>query len=94
MTFKNCNDRGFVKVFLNSLPIIAIPDDANPEYVGYGLPHYDDFRKSFGKYKMDANFEVKPGDVLTLKEEDGAIIKVLSLTGRGKNFLFSMNYDQ
>ena len=69
-------------------------DDANLEYVNYGVPHSDDFGKSFGKYKMDANFEVKPGDVLTLKEEDGAIIKVLSLTGRGKNFLFSMNYDQ
>jgi len=35
---------------------------------------------SLGKNKMDANFVVKPRDVLELIEENGAIIKVLSLT--------------
>ena len=50
---------------------------------------------SLGKNKMDANFVVKPRDVLMLIEENGAIIKVLSLTvGRGKNFLYSIKYDQ
>ena len=87
LTFKNCNDHGFVRVFRNDKPIDAMTRT--------GDPAYNDFGKSVGKNKMDADFPVRPGDVLKLKEEEGAAIKVFSLNvRRGKKFLYRMNYDQ
>ena len=86
LTFKNCNDHGFVKVFINDKPIQMTRTDDTA---------FNNFEKSVGKNKMDSNFLVRPGDVLTLKEEEGAAIKVFSLTvGRGKKFLYRMNYDE
>ena len=71
-------------------PVYKARDDYYNDY-----KDFDDFGKSVGKKKMDVNFLVKPGDVLTLKEEEGAAIKVFSLNvGRGKKFSYRMNYDQ
>ena len=95
LIFKNCNDHGFVKVLLNDIPIKAIerPDEA--EFFESDEHYGNDTRESVGKTKTEANFVVKPGDVLTLKEEDGAAIKVVSLTiGRGKKISCSISYDQ
>ena len=95
LIFENCNDHGFVKVFLNDIPIKAIarPDEA--EFLESDDHYGNDTRESVGKKKMEANFDVKPGDVLTLKEEGRAGIKVFSLTiTRGKKFLFLISYDQ
>ena len=47
-----------------------------------------------GKKKMEANFDVTPGDVLKLIEEGRAGIKVFSLTIDGKKFLCLIIYDQ
>ena len=49
---------------------------------------------SVGKNEMAANFVVRRRDNLTLKEEEGAVIKVFSLTvGRGKKNLYRINFD-
>ena len=81
---KNCNNKGYVQVFLNNKPTTAIfthPSDlleiANSKY-------NQSEGKTFRTKTMLTQFVVKPGDVLKLKEEDGATIKVLSLSiGRG-----------
>ena len=92
LIFKNCDDHGYVKVLLNNIPIKAIPRPNEGEKIDYDFygDYYDDngMWGSVGKIKMEAEFEVKPGDVLTL-EEVGATIKVFSLTVvRGKNFCY------
>ena len=96
MIFKNCNyDEGKVEVWLNNIPIEAIarPDQGHVWYDDYNGDFYH--MGSLGNNKMEAEFAVKPGDVLTLKEEDGGIIKVISLTvKRGKNFLKSIGNNQ
>ena len=98
MIFKNCNDHGYVKVLLNNIPIKVLPrsnEGENIDYDFYGH-YYDDngMWGSVGKIIMEAEFEVKPGDVLTL-EEVGATIKVFSLTiARGKNFLLPIRYNE
>jgi len=83
LIFKNCNDHGYVKVLLNNKPIRALPRRNKGEKIDYGFysDYYDDngMWGSVGKIIMEAEFEVKPGDVLTL-EEVGATIKVFSLT--------------
>jgi len=80
LIFKSCNDHGFVKVFLNGIPIKAIARHDEAEFLE-SYDHYgNDTRESVGKNKMEANFDYKPGDVLTLKEEGRAGIKVFSLT--------------
>ena len=98
LIFKNCNDHGYVKVLLNDIPIKALPRPNKGEKIDYGFysDYYDDngMWGSVGKIIMEAEFEVKPGDILTL-EEVGATIKVFSLTiVRGKNFLLSIRYNE
>ena len=95
LIFKSCNDHGFVKVFLNGIPIKAIARHDEAEFLE-SYDHYgNDTRESVGKKKMEANFDYKPGDVLTLKEEGRAGIKVFSLTiTQGKKFLCLISYDQ
>ena len=98
MIFKNCNDHGYVKVLLNNIPIKAIPRPNEGEKIDYDFygDYYDD-NGMWGSVRniiMEAEFKVKPGDVLTL-EEVGATIKVFSLTiVRGKNFLLSIRYNE
>ena len=94
LQFENCNDNGFVEVFLNDQPIthtIRIWNDTDYELEkdnDYIYREEKDMAKSSGKSTMESEFVVKPGDVLKLKEEGGATIKVVSLTiGRGKSFL-------
>ena len=88
LIFKNCKAHGFVQVFLNDLPIKAIASLDEVEYLESDDYYEDDMGRSIGPMKMEANFVVKPRDVLTLKEEDGAGIKIFSLTiRRGKKFL-------
>ena len=95
MIFKNCKAHGIVQVFLNDIPIKAIARPDEVEYQGSDDYFKDDMGESIGQMKMEANFVVKPGDVLKLKEEGGAGIKIFSLTiGRGKKFLCLINYDQ
>lgn len=90
MKFENCNDNGFVQVFLNNKPITSYYDyyELEPDN-DYIYREDKDMAKSAGKSTMEAEFDFKPGDVLTLKEENGATIKVVSLTvGRCKCFLY------
>ena len=64
LKFKNCNDIGFVQIFLNKKPI-QVEDELD----------YDAY---FDK-NQKAEFVYKSGDILVLKEEKGATIKISSL---------------
>ena len=94
LIFKNCNNHGFVKVLLNGIPIKAIARQDEAKFLESDDHYENDTRESVGKKKMEANFDVTPGDVLKLIEEGRAGIKVFSLTIDGKKFLCLIIYDQ
>ena len=89
LKFKNCNDIGFIQIFLNKKPI-QVEDEL--DYDAYfdknhkpkqwdpvhGLGLQDKQKKDL-KWIQKAEFVYKSGDILEVKEEKGATIKISSL---------------
>ena len=65
LKFKNCNNIGSIKIFLNKKPI-QVEDEL-------------DYDAKDLKWIQKAEFVYKSGDILVVKEEKGATIKISSL---------------